>query len=682
TRAEAIYRRAIDSHPESADSLHMLGVLQYERMRYGEALGLLWDAAERTSWTNPMIRRNLGLVLAKFLSPQADPRQEALVAEYTACARARQASPALAVLVSVVLPVCNRLRFVARAIASVAAQSYTNIELVVVDDGSTGDTAVTVSDCLAGFAFPARLVRSGHRGAASAANEGAEKARGRYLAFLDADDWFAPERIERMVAEIARPAPLWGFSRVGYEGDGTRGGGSPGRSAPPPQHFPSGEPASFALLGGDVTGASGNLFIDRELFRMLGGFRDVAQHRGWDFSVRAAEVVEPVAVAQRLYFRGSDDRSPGSGLGTPDPGAIDRMAAEFLADALTRDAPVTNEFCPQFVGNRDLLLCAELRAGRGDRIPVPILQALAGTWRTRATTPMAAERNPSRTGHPGKTALVVLGIYRSGTSAMSRALNLCGAYLPKRVVAARLGINPKGFWETEAVNHLNARLLLHLGTDWKRVDFDLPREGPLVDEFLNDAHELLATEYGDAPLILIKDPRICVLAPLWDRAMKESGYRPAYVVPVRNPLEVARSLESQGDMPVADGLALWLAYMQRVETFVGATDARVVHVRYAALLADWRGVVGRIAQHLDVPLAIDRRADDVDSFLEAGMHNHQASDAELESHLDGVRGEAIRALYRRLLERCERDAGAGEGSRIIPAYNVSERTPPDRSRSA
>ncbi|MGA8031666.1 MAG: hypothetical protein WCB48_04675, partial [Casimicrobiaceae bacterium] len=266
-------------------------------------------------------------------------------------------------------------------------------------------------------------------------------------------------------------------------------------------------------------------------------------------------------------------------------------------------------------------------------------------------------RGESTQGQAGKTALVVLGVYRSGTSAIARALNLCGAALPERVMAARLGINPKGFWETEAVNDLDARLLHHLGADWNRVEFALPQEGPLVDEFLVNSRELLATEYGDAPLILIKDPRICVLAPVWDRAMKASGYRPAYVVPVRNPLEVARSLESQGDMPVADGLALWLAYMQRVETFVGTTDARVVHVRYAELLADWRAVVNRIAQHLDVPLAIDRRADEVDRFLEAGMHNHQASDADLEAHLAGERGEAIRALYRRLLERCERDAG-------------------------
>jgi Glycosyl transferase family 2/SEC-C motif len=661
-RAEALYRRALDERPDDVESLHMLGVVQFERMRYRDALDLLWDAAERTGWTDVTLRQNLGLVLAKLLAPQANARQEALVAAYMDRERARKAGPVVPARASVVLPVFNQSRVVARAIASVAAQTYPDIELVVVDDGSTDDTTDVVAECLAGLAFPAKLVRSGHRGSAQAANDGADQAQGRYLAFLDADDWFAADRIERMVAEIARSTPLWGFSRVGYGGEeGRTAAGSPSHPVPRAQPFPGGEPASFALLARDVTGASGNLFIDRELFRALGGFRDHPRHRGWDFCVRAALEVEPVVVDRPLYFRGGQDRERMRSAAPPASRTDEQMAAQLVLDALTGEGRAANESCPQFVGNRDLVLRAELRAGRADRVPVPMLRSLASAWRARAAAPATRARDASTQEPCGRTALVVLGVYRSGTSAIARALNLCGAALPERVMAARLGINPKGFWETEAVNDLDARLLHHLGADWNRVEFALPQQGPLVDEFLVNSRELLAAEYGDAPLILIKDPRICVLAPLWHRAVRESGYRPAYVVPVRNPLEVARSLESQGDMPVADGLALWLAYMQRVETFVVATDARVVHARYAELLADWRAVMRRIAQHLDVPLAIDQRAEEVERFLEAGMHNHQATDAELERHLAGARGEAIRALYRRLVERCEHDAGRAKG---------------------
>jgi hypothetical protein len=252
-----------------------------------------------------------------------------------------------------------------------------------------------------------------------------------------------------------------------------------------------------------------------------------------------------------------------------------------------------------------------------------------------------------------KTAVVVLGPYRSGTSALARVLNLCGAFLPQRVIAARLGINPKGFWETEAVNDLNARLMQYLDADWNRVDFTLPNGGPLLEEFLLNSGEVLESEYADAPLILIKDPRICVLAPLWHRALRENGYRPVYVVCVRNPLEVARSLGN--DMPTSRGLALWSEYMRPVEAFVAARDVHAVHVRYADLLDDWRSVVHRIAHRLDVPLAIGAQASEVDVFLEAALRNHRATDAEFDEQVAGGQGSVVRELYRRMVARCGRE---------------------------
>jgi hypothetical protein len=669
-RAEALYRQAIQVNPLDVDSLHMLGVVQFERRRRREALDLLWDAAERTGWNNPIIRQNLGLVLAHLLAPQANQRQEALVAAYVARARALKTSPAIAAAVSVVLPVYNHARSVARAIASVAAQTYADIELVVVDDGSTDDTAAVLGKCLSGLAFPVKLVRREHRGAARAANHGAERADGRYLAFLGADDWFAPDRIERMLAEIARATPLWGFSQVTrVGGDGRHLDNAVWRL----HDFAADEPVSFTLLKHDVSASSGNLFIERSLFHELGGYRDIARHRGWDFCVRAAEAVEPVLVVPRLYFLAEQDRKRLPAASSPATGADERMAAELLLNALTRDAAVANEFCPQFLGNRDLLLRSELRAARGDRIPVPMLRSLAAAWRAHPVAPVPRQHDTSAPGPTDKIALVILGMYRSGTSAISRALNLCGAFLPGRVLPAKLGLNPKGFWESEVVTDLDVRLLHHLGADWNRVDFELPHAGPLVDEFLADSREVLATEYEDAPFILIKDPRICVLAPLWHRALKEGGYRPVYVVVVRHPLEVARSIEAQGGMPVSEGLALWLTYMRRVEMFVDASNADVVHVRYTQLLDDWRSIVQRIAHRLDVPLAIEPCADEVDRFLEADMRNHQATDIDLDAHLAGESGEAISALYRRLLERCER---------AVVAAQATAHGQPSRSREA
>ena len=658
TRAEALYRQAIEANSDPVASLHMLGVLQFERMRYRQALALLWEAAERTGWTDPGVRRNLGLVLAKFLSPGADARQEALVTSYLDRARRLKASPAIAASVSVVLPIHDDARSAARAVASVGAQRYANMELIVIDDGSTDGTAATIAECLSGLPFPAKLFRRAHRGEAQAANEGAERAGGQYLAFLGADDWFAPDRVESMVTEIARSTPLWGFSRITYAGDaGSTTSGrseSPSSASMPPRDFHGYEPVSFTLLNHDVAGSNGNLFVERGLFRELGGYHDIAQHRGWDLCVRLAEAVEPVIVERQLYFGGDRSRKPEPA--PPAQGALDDMAAALLSDALTRDASAANEFCPQHRLNRDVLLRRALSAARGDRIPVPVLKATAAACRASTVATKHATRKARPPEPRTRTAVVVLGIYRSGTSAFARTLNLCGAALPDRLVAARLGMNPKGYWETEAVNHLDARLLQYLGGTWDRVDFDLPTSGPIVEEFLTDARELLATEYGDAPLIVIKDPRICVVAPLWHRALSANGYRPAYVVPVRNPLEVARSLAAHGDKAVADGLALWLAYMQRIEAFVDSDNVAFAHASYPQLLDDWRSVVQRIARRLALELDTQQRADEVDRFLEAGLRNQRATDADLDLHHAGAPGEAIRAMHRRLLERCAREA--------------------------
>ena len=96
----------------------MLGVVQFERLRYREALELMWKAAELTGWSDVVIRQNMGLVARSFLAPQANARQKDFVAAYAASERERNAGPAIAAHVSVVLPICNTSRFVARAIAS------------------------------------------------------------------------------------------------------------------------------------------------------------------------------------------------------------------------------------------------------------------------------------------------------------------------------------------------------------------------------------------------------------------------------------------------------------------------------------------------------------------------------------------------------------------------------------
>ena len=102
-------------------------------------------------------------------------------------------------LVSVVMPVYNARRWLHQAIDSVRAQTHEHWELLAVDDGSSDDSP----DILADFAqrdSRIRVITQPNAGVAAARNRAMADARGDYVAFLDADDWWQPDKLERQLA--------------------------------------------------------------------------------------------------------------------------------------------------------------------------------------------------------------------------------------------------------------------------------------------------------------------------------------------------------------------------------------------------------------------------------------------------------------------------------------------------
>jgi glycosyltransferase involved in cell wall biosynthesis len=674
-RSESLYREALEENPDDVDSLHMLGVVQLERLRYREALDLLWDAAERTGWSSSAIRHNLGLVLGKLMAREANAKQADLLADFVAREDARRQTRAdVSPLVSVVLPAYNHARYVAQAIASVAAQTYPHIELVVIDDGSVDGTPDVIAEAVKNLPFPVRYVQRENRGAPATLNEGAALARGKYVAFLNSDDYFSPDRIARMVDEIAATGAAWGFSLAANAGDAADADPSASAAAlnvlQKQRNFLGRHPNSFTFVEYNVAVSSGNLFVEREFFLAFSGFRDYRYNHDWDFCLRATAIAEPILVDHPLYFYRTHDGNTIKESSERAKEDADRVLADFLKTVLSGTTPYTNDVGPYWPASRTLLLRLVFGAGQGALVPIPVLQSLTDEWRAKPP-PLSAATSVAAMPHgEQKTALIVLGMHRSGTSAMARVLNLCGAALPEKLKPPKLDVNPKGFWEPEAILDLNVRVMRHLGGDWARVDFTVPSSGDFVDEFESDARALLAVEYGDQPSILIKDPRICVLAPLWHRALIAAGYRPVYVVAVRNPLEVARSLHARGDMTVSEGLQLWLAYMKRVEEFL-ASHPDIVHVRFTDLLDDWRSVVARIADRLDVPLDAGDRGQEVDRFLERTLRRQAVSDGVLDTMTTEPSISEIRALYRASLSRCDQDASAGQPSLVTMDHRIT-----------
>jgi glycosyltransferase involved in cell wall biosynthesis len=108
-------------------------------------------------------------------------------------------------LVSVIIPTYNRAAMVAEAVASVTAQTFRDFEILVVDDGSTDDTF----EAFASYQDLRVLRHSSRRGVSAARNSGAVAARGEWLAFLDSDDLWLPDKLSRQMAYLLeRPGLL------------------------------------------------------------------------------------------------------------------------------------------------------------------------------------------------------------------------------------------------------------------------------------------------------------------------------------------------------------------------------------------------------------------------------------------------------------------------------------------
>jgi len=101
--------------------------------------------------------------------------------------------------ISIILPLYNKAPYVTKALESIASQTYHDYEVIIVNDGSTDDSAAIVEQWLHENSCRCRLITQANAGVSAARNRGIDEANGEYLAFLDADDWWSPDFLEEML---------------------------------------------------------------------------------------------------------------------------------------------------------------------------------------------------------------------------------------------------------------------------------------------------------------------------------------------------------------------------------------------------------------------------------------------------------------------------------------------------
>lgn len=281
-----------------------------------------------------------------------------------------------------------------------------------------------------------------------------------------------------------------------------------------------------------------------------------------------------------------------------------------------------------------------------------------------------------------RIALIVLGMHRSGTSAIAGLLGEMGCDLPKDLMEAS-DMNARGFFESNKITFLNEDLLSSAGMTW----YDLHRfpdswhDSHKAAEFHTRATAALAEEFGQSALFVMKDPRNCRLVPFWEAALEAQGAQPAYVCIHRDPAEVAASLVRWANYEPLYGQALWLRHVLDAE--IATRGRRRTFVSYEQVLSDWRSLVGKISSEFDLtfPRSIEAASQGIQGFLSHDMKHH--SSRELKSLRPDNSSDWIAATFgvlsrwsvtgedpsdHAMLDRI-RDALNGSSGTMIPVFD-------------
>jgi glycosyltransferase involved in cell wall biosynthesis len=255
---------------------------------------------------------------------------------------------------------------------------------------------------------------------------------------------------------------------------------------------------------------------------------------------------------------------------------------------------------------------------------------------------------------PKRQCIIVLGMHRSGTSALTRVLSLLGASLPSVLMPAAKGNNETGFWEPKRIADLHDRMLGESGSrwdDWREFDFTvLPDDRR--SHYRQNIRELIESEYGSSTLFVLKEPRISRFAALYIEALLELKIEPLFVHVHRNPLGVVASLLARDDFTTAFAGLVWLRHELSAEYATRGFSR--VFVSYEGMIDGWRRQIDRIGDALGLkwPVSPDAVAEEIDNFISPTQRHHTATETELLEHQPTIGW--IKETYG-ALKRLERD---------------------------
>lgn len=230
--------------------------------------------------------------------------------------------------------------------------------------------------------------------------------------------------------------------------------------------------------------------------------------------------------------------------------------------------------------------------------------------------------------------VVVLGMHRSGTSAIARSLQLLGIHLGTNLLGGAADNNEKGFFEDLDIVNFNDVLLTALGGHWHSLSHCPTTTQCLGTLVMQQLHEqaiaLLEQKMTTADWVGIKDPRIARLLPFWKKVFATLNIDIRYLLAIRNPLSVAASLRRRDGFTEAKSHYLWLQHV--IPSVLETRGSQRAVLDFDRLMNNPEPEIRRFALELGLADRLDEAAldDYCSSFLETRLRHSNFDLQDLE----------------------------------------------------
>lgn len=211
--------------------------------------------------------------------------------------------------------------------------------------------------------------------------------------------------------------------------------------------------------------------------------------------------------------------------------------------------------------------------------------------------------------------LIVIGMHRSGTSALSGELANFGVFMGKSLLKPQAGVNDKGFWENAKLVELNDTLFDTIVSSWDDPvsPIRLANTPELDESHLLFMENFISKEYQNCDLWGMKDPRVSILLPFWNKVFDRLSIKPNYILMIRHPLEVAGSLCKRDGFSQNKGLMLWLNY--NFSSYFHSNNYSRVIVDFEQLLSNPDKIREMISKKFSVKLDSHQKHSFIDKSL-------------------------------------------------------------------